>query len=218
MRDRAVPTPHGEVPVRRWGDSDADIGVLVAHGAGAGQDHPWMAAMAERLAAAGYPTWTFDYAYVAAGRKAPDRLPRLLDVHEVVAADVNGHVERLILAGKSMGGRVGGHLVAEGRASAAGLVFFGYPLVPLGAAEPRDTSHLVTLGIPQLFVSGTRDRMGPLDRLRPTVAAIPTARLVEVDDGDHSLVPRKASGRTLDDSLDEAVAAVDAWATGEVLA
>lgn len=211
MDDRLLDTDHGPVPIRTRATGDRDIGVLVAHGAGAGHDHPWIDAVCTRLASVGLTTWTFDYAYMAAGRRAPDRLPKLEHVHAAVAEDVGDRVGSLILAGKSMGGRVGGHVVAEGRIDAAGLVYLGYPLVPLGRDEARDTSHLATIEAPQLFVSGTRDRMGPLDLLANVASDVPDGRIVEIPDGDHSLVPRKASGRTLDDSLDDAVGAIDDW-------
>lgn len=213
--EATVETGHGTVPLRTWSadtvGSKTGIGILVAHGAGAGHDHPWIAAMCRRLVDAGFATWTFEYAYMAAGRRAPDRLPKLLDVHEVVAATVSPEVDRLVLAGKSMGGRVGGHLVADGRADAAGLVYLGYPLVPLGKSEARDTTHLTGVATPQLFVSGTRDRMGPIDLIDAVSHAVPDGRLVAIDDGDHSLVPRKSSGRTLDDALDAAVGGIEAW-------
>ena len=214
---RSVATPHGDVPIRSWADGSRPVGWLIAHGAGAGHDHPWIRSLCERLSACGYPTWSFEYAYMAAGRRAPDRLPKLLDVHEAVAASVRPEVDALVLAGKSMGGRVGGHLVADGRSDASGLAYLGYPLVPIGKDEPRDTSHLRLVGVPQLFVSGTRDRMGPLELMESVVRELPDARLVTIDDGDHSLKPRVATGRTLDDALDEAVASLDSWAD-EVIA
>ncbi len=204
-------TEHGVIPLRRWDDGADGPVVIVAHGAGAGHEHPWMVGLTSRLAAAGCATWSFDYAYMAAGRRAPDRLPKLLDVHWAVVDALAADGRSIVLAGKSMGGRVGGHLVAERGAGADGLVYLGYPLVALGKTEPRDTSHLSSIERPQLFVSGTRDRMGPTDLVATVAASVPDGRLVTIDDGDHSLVPRKATGRTVDDSLDEAVAAILAW-------
>lgn len=214
MNDVVV-TPAGPVPVRHR-PGDLPVTFLLAHGAGAGMDHPWMVAMAERLAAAGFPTWTFDYAYTAAGRRAPDRLPKLLDVHEAVVAHVARDDRPLVLAGKSMGGRVGGHLAADRRVPIDGLVYLGYPLVPIGKAEARDTSHLGTVELPQLFVSGSRDRMGPLEGIAQLVESLPDARLHVIDDGDHSLQPRVATGRTLEDALDEATAVIVSWTAGRI--
>ena len=208
-QQREIATPHGAVRASVFGEGDRSL--LLAHGAGAGQSHPWMQALAAKLSERGVAVTTFDYAYTAAGRRAPDRLPKLLDVHEAVWLDVRERSEEVVVGGKSMGGRVGGHLVAEGRADAAGLVFYGYPLVAMGKTEPRPTDHLEGLEVPQLFVSGDRDRLGPIDLIRAVAQSVPSGEVVEIRDGDHSLKPRKASGHTLDDSLDVAADETVAW-------
>ena len=209
VRQVMVETPHGEIASTIYGD--ADTVVVLAHGAGAGQTHPWIRSLAERLVAHGSAVVTFDYAYTHAGRRSPDRLPKLLDVHEAVWSEFSARDPRVVLGGKSMGGRVGGHLVAEGRASPIGLVYYGYPLVAMGATEPRSTDHLEELITPQLFVSGDRDRLGPIDLVESVSQRVPNGELVVVPDGDHSLVPRKASGRTLDDSMELAASETTRW-------
>jgi len=198
-----VATPHGPVPVeiRAPGGSPMDVGVLLAHGAGAGRTHPWIAGLADALSGHGFTVVSFDYAYMAAGRRAPDRLPKLLDVHEVVARIAAEHVDRLVIAGKSMGGRVGGHLVADGRAAPVAVAYLGYPLVAIGKTVPRSTDHLVGIDVPQLFVSGDRDPMGPRRMIEDVADSVPDGRVVIVAHGDHSLVPLKRSGATLDDSF-----------------
>lgn len=203
-----VETPHGpvttttETPVHA-----ADTVLLLAHGAGAGQTHPWMVAMREAIAARGVSVTTFDYAYTEAGRKAPDRLPKLLDVHGAVADAVASGGVRVVVAGKSMGGRIGGHLVADRGFRARGIAYLGYPLVAMGKTEPRDTSHLDRLDIPQVFISGDRDRLGPIGLIKAVVDRLPDGRLVTIESGDHSLKPLKSSGRTVEDSI--AVAATE---------
>ncbi|MEZ5175755.1 MAG: alpha/beta family hydrolase [Acidimicrobiia bacterium] len=196
--------------------SQRPIGVVLAHGAGAGQTHPWMTAMRTQLAVLGYATLTFNYRYAEAGRRAPDRLPVLTEVHVAAAERMAGYSDRVVLAGKSMGGRVGGHVAADQLVDAAGVAYFGYPLVAVGRWDPRDTSHLTTIAVPQLFVSGTRDRMGPLDLLKPVVGSVPNGTLVSIEGGDHSFVPLKSSGRSLDDTLVEAAAAFDRWCRGRI--
>lgn len=210
-----IATPHGPVTamIEQPGRPRA-CGILLAHGAGAGQQHPWMAAMRAALASQGFSTMTFDYAYTEAGRKAPDRLPKLLDVHEAVAAAFASSVGAVVLAGKSMGGRVGGHLVADRGFPAVGIVYLGYPLVAMGKTEPRDTSHLASLEVPQLFISGDRDRLGPIGLVSDVAAGVPAGTLHVIETGDHSLKPLKASGRELQDTVDEAAAAVSRWADG----
>jgi hypothetical protein len=172
-----------------------------------------MVGMTQRLVARGLPAMTFDYAYMAAGRKAPDRLPKLLDVHEAAAVRLAEDFPHVVLAGKSMGGRVGGHLVADGRFPAVGLAYLGYPLVALGATEPRSTSHIETIEEPQLFVSGDRDRLGPIELVAAVCASVPHGTLVVIEGGDHSFTPLKSSGRTLEDSLDVAANALAYWTT-----
>jgi predicted alpha/beta-hydrolase family hydrolase len=214
----------------RWGDEDAvvpgsleagsgPVGVLLAPGAGAGRDHPFMVAVRSGLAALGITTLAFDYAYRAAGRKAPDRLPKLLAVHEAAYQRLSERVSRVVLVGKSMGGRVGSHLAggvegAPGSADPvpAGLVYLGYPLVPIGSQEPRAVDHLGRIAAPQLFVSGSRDRMAPLHLIEEVVGSLTGARLHVIDDADHGFHVPKRTGRTSDDVLAEIVEVVAGFA------
>lgn len=204
----------------RFVGAASPVGVLLAHGAGLGQDHEWMVYVRDGLAGAGFPVLTFNYPYMEAGRKAPDRPEKLLACHQAAAQALNGRVERVVLAGKSMGGRMGSHVLAQNLAQSladeadedvAGLVFYGYPLVGIGQKEPRDVSHLADLGVPMLFVQGTRDRMAPLDILAPVVASLPDATLYKVEDGDHSFRVPKRSGRDVWEVLDGVVAATVEW-------
>jgi predicted alpha/beta-hydrolase family hydrolase len=207
---REVDTPHGPVPldIRVPLGSALNVGVLLAHGAGAGRTHPWIIGLADALAGGGFTVFTFDYAYMAAGRKAPDRLPKLLDVHEAVAGVAAEHADRLVVAGKSMGGRVGGHLVADGRADPIAVAYLGYPLVAIGKTVPRSTEHLLGIDVSQLFVSGDRDPMGPRTMIEDVADSVSDGRVIIVEHGDHSLVPLKRSGATLDDSFAIVVASM----------
>lgn len=208
-RTLKITTPHGAVTGKLEVPRDAGgVAVLLAHGAGSGQDHPWMVAARAGLAARGFIVMTFNYAYTQEGRRAPDRLPKLTDVHAAAAERLATYAEAVVLAGKSMGGRVGGHVVADGRFDAAGLVFLGYPIVAMGKTEPRDISHLAALDIPQLFVSGTRDPMGPAGLISAAADSVPNGRYIPIESGDHSLVALKRSGRTLEDSMETAFRAV----------
>ncbi len=211
-RTLSIKTPLGEVSGSVLiPENPRPTGILLAHGAGAGREHPWMLAMQSRLADAGFPTMTFNYLYTEEGRKAPDRLPKLIPVHAAAAERLAGHVDEVILAGKSMGGRVGGHVAAEGAFDPAGLVFLGYPLVAMGKTEPRDVSHLMGLSTPMLFVSGSRDPMGPNDLVESVADRVPSGRFVQIEGGDHSFAPLKSSGRTLDDTLDQATRTIVEW-------
>ena len=192
------------------------IGLLLAHGAGAGQDHHFMEHMRRGLAGAGFTTLTFDYAYMDQGRRAPDRLPKLLAVHAAAAERLATYADSVVLTGKSMGGRVGSHLAGDEGWPAAGLVYFGYPLVPLGKSEPRPTDHLVRIGVPQLFFAGTRDRLSPVDQVSAVVRSLPNARLEIVDGADHGFKVPKRLGVTPEEVLDQLVTATAGWLAGSV--
>jgi len=181
------------------------VSVVLAHGAGAGQEHPFMAGMRGRLAAR-HRVVTFDYPYIAEGRRAPDRMPMLLACHRAVVATEGS--DRVVLGGKSMGGRAASHLDLPG---AAGYFFLGYPLVPIGKTEPRDTSHLDAITAPMLFVQGERDRLGPPDLLDPIVTRLGRATMVVVPDADHSFKVPKRAGVTPDGMLDHLAAVVSEW-------
>ncbi len=187
--------------------------IVFATGAGQAQSAPWMAAWARRLAAAGV-VWPFDWRYLAQGRKRPDRHDVLLETHrEALTAAREAHPERpVVLAGKSMGGRIGCHLALE--EPVAGLICFGYPLLsPTGARRDEVLRQLRT---PTLFVQGTRDDKAPLDDLTAVLAGSAARTTVHVvPTGDHSLqVTRahtRATGRTQDDEDAAVSAAIDTF-------
>ena len=199
--------------VIRWDDGDkvtarlvaptnsTGTGVLLAHGAGAGQDHPFMVALRDELAALGLIVMTFNYAYTEAGRRAPDRLPKLLTVHKAAADRLAPYCDKVVLAGKSMGGRVASHLAGDEGWSAAAMVYYGYPLVPLGKGVPRDTSHLERIDVPQLFFAGSRDRLSPPAAITPLTETLPQATAEVVPGGDHSFKVPKAVGSRHDEII-----------------
>jgi len=187
------------------------VAVLLAHGAGVGQLHPFMVTMRDGLARHGVPTMTFDYRYTNAGRSSPDRMETLIAVHKAAAERLAGRYGRVVLVGKSMGGRVGSHLVGDDGYDAAGLAYLGYPLVPPGKAEPRPTAHLEAIGVPQLFITGTRDRLSPPELMRPLAARLDRAAIHVVDDADHSLRVPKRVGLAAHEVLAGVVAVVSAW-------
>jgi predicted alpha/beta-hydrolase family hydrolase len=159
--------------------------LLFAPGAGAPSTSAWMTRWAERLGALGEVV-RFDYPYMKAGRRSPDRLPALVAAHRAALEEARGgRRDRLaVLVGKSMGGRVGCHLSLE--EPVAGLVCLGYPLV--GQRGDVRSEVLLALRTPVLFVQGGRDRLCPLDRLEEVRARMsaPSALHV-VEGGDHSL-------------------------------
>ena len=188
-----------------------DVLFVLAHGAGAGQSHPFMVRYARGLAERGLDVVTFNFPYMEARRSAPDRAPVLEDAFRraIVAAAAHRHVraERLFIGGKSMGGRMATHLAAVPDAwptaapALSGVVVFGYPLTPPGGARKSNdrVSHLLRLAVPLLIVQGTRDNFGgPQDLEAALGDATPPIAIHPVETGDHSLTVRKSIGRTQD--------------------
>ena len=213
MRTRTleIATDRDTVDAKLANAGSGPTGVLLAHGAGVGQDHEWMTTMRSLIASHGYPVMTFNYAYTAQGRKAPDRMPRLLEVHQAAADRLAAMVDVVVLAGKSMGSRVGAHLADQGGVEAAGLVHYGYPLVPMGRGEPRPTDHLERLPMPQLFFAGTRDRLSPPVAIGDLIARLPAARLEVIEDADHSFRMPKRAPMTTEEALEQIAATTAAW-------
>lgn len=206
-------------PILGDGPDDGRAVVVLAHGAGAGMRSDLMAFMAEALGGAGLRCLRFEFPYVRAGRKAPDKGPVLEASYRAVAEharDVAGD-RPLVLGGKSMGGRIASQAVAAG-APADGLVFHGYPLHPPGRPDRLRTAHIPDVGVPMLFVEGTRDPFCPLDTLDGVLAEIDVdAEVVVIDDGDHSFKVRKSSGRSTRDAWEDAAARTVAWIDDKLL-
>ncbi len=167
----------------------ASTAVLLAPGAGSDRNHPALVAIERALAPR--PVERMDFPYRRAGRKAPDRLPVLINAVREAAAALTRRARldpaRLVLGGRSMGGRICSMAVAEGL-EAAGLVLISYPLHPPGRPDRLRTDHLPQLTVPCLFVEGTRDPFGSPDELTAATACIAGAVTHDwIDGGRHDL-------------------------------
>lgn len=195
------------------GKTSAAHTVVLAHGAGAPMDAPWMTDVAQGLAEHDIRVVRFEFPYMARRRETgkrgpPDRAPVLLEAWRSVIAEI-GTPDQLIIGGKSMGARMA-TMVAD-MEGVAGLLCFSYPFHPAGRPEKTRTEHLGTLLTPTLIMQGTRDPLGNSD----DVAGYDLSAAIKVlwlEDGDHDLKPRKASGRTHAQNLAEAVEAAAAFA------
>jgi predicted alpha/beta-hydrolase family hydrolase len=178
--------------------------LILAHGAGAGQRSTFMVACAAGLAARGFDVITFDFPYMAAKRKLPDRGPLLEATYQTVIETVRGEIESarrfLFIGGKSMGGRIATQVAAASREPpVTGLVLLGYPLHPPGRPDTLRAAHLPAVARPMLFVQGSRDSFGTPHELAPILTLLtPSPCIHVVDGGDHSLVitrrdPKKQS-------------------------
>ncbi|HEX5097595.1 MAG TPA: alpha/beta family hydrolase, partial [Acidimicrobiia bacterium] len=195
----------------------ADRAVVLAHGAGADMNAAALTTVADALADVKIPSLRFNFPYMAAGRRSPDRPPVLegavRDAAALLAKQSKVAPERLVLGGRSMGGRVCSMVVADGLPS-AGLVLLGYPLHPPGNAENLRIEHLPRITVPCLFVSGTRDSFGTPDELKRHAKKIKGKVTWHwIDTGDHSFRPLKASGLTPASALEGAAGAVVSFVT-----
>lgn len=176
--------------------SGAPAALILAHGAGAGQRHPFMVTFARAIAALGVDVVTFNFLYTEGRRRIPDR-PELLEAcYRAIIAAVREHVPSaargLVIGGKSMGGRIASQVAAASEPAIDGVVLLGYPLHPPGRPEQRRDAHLPRVGCPMLFIQGSRDAFGTPEELAPIVAQLPHATLHVVAGGDHSFkLPRK---------------------------
>ena len=169
--------------------------------------------VASGLAARALRVTRFNFAYLEAGKKTPDRQPVLENTFAAVVEHVRREEQpqQLFLGGKSLGGRIASHVVAGGL-TADGLVFLGYPLHPPGRPDRLRSAHLTGISAPMLFVEGTRDPFCPLDTLEKVRADFTApVEIAVIDDGDHSLRVRKSSGRSTEDAWTEAVEEVADW-------
>ena len=202
------------------GPRSANATILFAHGAGAPMDSTAMTSIAEALAAQGLRVVRFEFSYMAnrraeGTRKPPPRAEKLNS--EYLGAIDALHVDGpLIIAGKSMGGRVAS-MIADGLFEVdriAGLLCVGYPFHPIGKPEKLRTEHLQDLRTPTLICQGTRDQFGSKDEVS-TYDLSSAIQISWFEDGDHDLKPRKrVSGFTHADHITSMGAAVSAWVDG----
>lgn len=195
----------GEVTAVIEGSGPA--GILLAHGAGTNQDHPMMADLRSGLAAGGPTVMSFNYPYTERGSKSPDRQEKLVACHLAAADALSGSVDHLFLAGRSMGGRMGTYLVADGY-PAHGLVLYAYPLHPAGKPEKLRISQFADITIPMLFLQGTKDPLSRIELFEEHIAILPNADVVLLDGAGHG--PR-GGGWNLESMTERYVDRTLAW-------
>ncbi len=232
----AIPIPpHGETTGRLYRSADpAGPCLVLAHGAGAGQQHPFMTATARELAARGVDVITFDFLYMHARKRGPDRPAVLEATWRAVVAEVRRRAQPssgiLAIGGKSMGGRIASQVLAsrssdsaadldssEGSdsSSVGGLLLLGYPLHPPGQPDKRRTAHLPQLTTPTLVVQGSRDEFGGEAEVRSAFEVVPANVAWHiVAGGDHSLKVPKSTGKSQAEVLEGVYEAVARWVRG----
>jgi predicted alpha/beta-hydrolase family hydrolase len=194
----------------------ADRAVLLAHGAGADMHASALTSVADALADAKVPSLRFNFPYKAAGRRSPDRPPVLeAAVREAIgelARRAKVPPDRLVLGGRSMGGRICSMVAVDD--GALGLALLGYPLHPPGKADQLRVAHFGALTMPVLFASGTRDAFGSPDELKRAAKKVRGPVTFHwIESGDHGFKPLKSSGITAQEALDGVAEAVVEFVT-----
>lgn len=196
-------------------ENRAGVTIILGHGAGADQMSGFMRMVAEGLAACGLDAMTFNFLYKEKGKSAPDPKAKLESCYRAVIAAALGHKKlkssKLVIGGKSMGGRIASQVAAEISEGIEGLVFLGYPLHPPGRLDKMRDEHLPKIKAPMLFVQGSRDAFGTKDEIRAIIKKhrLP-ATLFAIEAGDHSFkVPKSISPqqKIYEDVMDE----VERW-------
>ncbi|PYS68283.1 MAG: alpha/beta hydrolase [Acidobacteria bacterium] len=199
------------------------VTIILGHGAGANQTSSFMQLFASGLAERGLDAMTFNFVYTELGKSVPDSKAKLeaciRAVMETALKQKGLQGNRLVIGGKSMGGRIASQVAAEAcekedslAGKIAGLVFLGYPLHPPGNPSKLRVEHLPNIKMPMLFVQGTRDSLGTVDEIRPFIKALKLpARIYAVEGGDHSLKAPKKFGKTQEEIYNAALDEIVSW-------
>lgn len=199
--------------------SDPKYLVILTHGTGAGMKHVFMEALAKGLAATNAHVMRFNFPYMDAGKKLPGS-PKVSQ-QSILAAleDINKKYWDLpiFLAGKSYGGRMCSHVVAEGSApQVKGLIYFGFPLHAPGKDGIKRAEHLQNVKIPQLFIQGTNDKLANYDLIKKVVKSQANADLHAIDHADHSFRVPKKQQKPGFNVMDVLVKKANSWALATI--
>lgn len=194
--------------------TDAEVVLVLAHGAGAGMEHPFLVGLAKRLAERSVATLRYQFPYMEGGKRRTD--PPGIAVSTVRAAvgaaKATAPDLQLFAGGKSFGGRMTSTAAAETLEGVLGLVFFGFPLHAPGKPGTERAAHLSSLGLPMLFLQGSRDAFARLELLRPVLSELGSmAELHLIEDADHGFRVPKRTGRSGEDVLEELASEAAGW-------
>lgn len=213
VRDKIL-TARVSVPNARGPDGQK-VTVIYAPGAGSNINDPFGAFLSDRLSEEGISTVRFQFPYMEAGTRRPDSPALLEETWREIVGFFRPPASRLVIGGRSMGGRIASRIVATG-AQVDGLALFAYPLHPpnnrarSNPSQPRN-EHFPDISVPTLFCSGTRDRFGTPEELRAAAANVPEATVSLLDGADHGFAVLKSSGRTREDVWSEASENMVSW-------
>ncbi len=184
--------------------------MILAHGANGGIEHPLLAGAASHLGKAGINTLRFAFPYAAEGKKSPNVDPVLEEAWLEVIRQVREQVQpaRLVIGGKSLGGRIASNILADDAGLADGIVFLGFPLHAPGRHSDERAAHLSRIHKPMLFIQGTRDPLASRDLITGVAKKQKQAALHIIDKADHSF---RVPGRDSDTVIEEIAKIIAVW-------
>jgi uncharacterized protein len=193
--------------------------IILGHGAGANQLSGFIRLFASGLAERGFDALTFNFIYTEKGRGGPDPKAKLELCYAAVIDAAIKHRKlkdnRLLIGGKSMGGRIASQVAAAGDQRITGLVFLGYPLHPPGQPQKLRTDHWSSIKAPMLFLQGTRDSLGTPDEIKPFLKKLKLkAKVYVIETGDHSFKVQKSAGVPQDVVYERAMDEIVEWSKG----
>ncbi|WP_421869443.1 alpha/beta fold hydrolase [Marinoscillum sp.] len=193
---------------------------ILSHGAGAGMDHPFMNRMAELLSKQSAAVIRFNFSYLKEGRKFPSSSKQSIGDIDEVYHQVRGLFpdQPIILGGKSYGGRMSSHWLAqqEYQNQIAGLFYLGFPLHAPGKPGTKRADHLTSISIPQLFLQGTNDKLAQLDLIEGVIDQQKNATLKTIEHADHSFKAAKKYGKSEMQIMEELALTIDRWALDQL--
>ncbi len=186
-------------------DATNPIAVLIlAHGAGAGMHHPFMVSLGQKLSEKRISVVRFNFPYMEQGRKSPGSPKSNIETWQLVVEHIESAFPNIpiFISGKSYGGRMGSHLIAENDMSSVdGIIYYGFPLHAPGRDSKDRAAHLTDVKIPQLFLQGTKDKLANIEMIGEVVETLSTAEMSVLEDGDHSFNVPKRTGKSKEDVM-----------------
>lgn len=194
---------------------DAEYLLVLAHGAGAGMNHPFMTKLSERLAERNFAVFRYQFPYFEKGKRSPDP-PNILTATVRSAAETASNKLKglpVYAGGKSLGGRMTSTAASkEALPGVRGVIFFGFPLHAPGRPSSDRAEHLFNVNVPMLFLQGTRDKLADLNLLKPVIKKLEDkAKLHIIEGADHSFHVLKSSGRTDEQVIEELAESSREW-------
>lgn len=184
--------------------------LVLAHGAGAGMNHSFMETLTNELNKLEVSVLRFNFPYIDQGRKSPGSpKANIYAWHQVVDWTSQETDLPIFLSGKSYGGRMASHLLAaHSFEPVKGIIYFGFPLHAPGKDSKDRANHLPDISIPQLFLQGTKDALARIDMINEVASDLPKAKLVELQDADHSF---KTKGKKIEEVIKELAQLASNW-------